>query len=529
MPKLRSPLLIHQSVELWATVNPLGLAVVDGDTRLSYAGLSDKMRRLATAIQGLGIRRGSPVVFVMENSAAAYVAMCGILRADCCYVPLPPSWPSIRSAMVVEQIKPKLVITIPEHADYIKSVLSESNSESSTDIIVLDDDLEPKIVRSDSLIQCKEEILDSDCGEQNNIPEDIAYILFTSGTTGRPKGVMVNHSSVLNFLRWASDYFYLSQDDRISNHSSLSFDLSVFDVWGAFLSGACVFPLRAARDRMIPADFIRRNQLTVWFSVPGVISMMRQTRQLEAGFPSLRQAIFCGEAMHCDDASAWLEACPQAHLTNLYGPTEATVACSVFRVTPEVLEEKGTVPIGAAIDGVELLVLDDKDAVVGTDEIGHLYVCGAQLANGYWRAADLTAKAFRPNPYKADAGTLMYATGDLAYRDHDGVLHFVGRADTQIKYMGYRIELGEIDAAVTSCPQVFEAATVYLDNESPEIVVIATADKDAVSDDDVYQHCAQRLPNYMMPHRILFVEEMPRNINGKVDRRMAAEIAKSSK
>ena len=519
--------LVHESVFAHAKQRPDAIAIEEGERRSTYGEIAYRALSLAATLAKLGHKRGEPIAFILENGIEACVAMCGILRADGCYVPLPPSWPAHRAGLVVSQVDPQIVITCQKHLDLVEEILREGAAEAVKAVVVLDAPPEGCKSRENvQLIGPNEFEAAKKCPCQRNVSEDLAYILFTSGTTGIPKGVMVRHRNVMNFLVWACRHFALHSGDRISNHSSLSFDLSVFDVWGAFFVGATSVPLVTAKEKMLPALFIRDRKITVWFSVPGVISMMRRARQLfPDAFTTLRHAIFCGEAMTNDDARAWIDANPDTPLTNLYGPTEATVACSVFPVTKEGLHENRPVSIGKAIEGNGMFVLDSNDALASPGEIGRLMVSGAQVTAGYWKQPDATAKAFVSNPLGDGDDSICYDTGDLASVDDKGCVHYVGRADSQIKFMGYRVELSEIEAVLTDCPGVLEASAILLDDEFQEIVGALSVDPaNGVTDDMVFSHCESRLPSYMIPRRLFRLPDMPRNINGKIDRRAVGKI-----
>ncbi len=525
-PALTQGSLIHQAISHHARHRPRATAIDADGLVLTYGQLDEKMHRLGAELLDGGLDRGAPVLMVMDNGLEACVGMSGILRADGCYVPILPSLPVLRAAQVIAQIVPAFVLTLTQHLEYVAHAVAEAGLTARPVVIVLDDgvvaDPQPAFRAVVTMAQWDRA---RHCPEQKNIDEDLAYILFTSGTTGQPKGVMVSHRSVGNFLGWAAQCFGYGPDDRFSNHSSITFDLSVLDIWGAFRVGGTVCPIIKAADRTFPAKFIRDRRITVWFSVPGVITMLRKARQLSAGAlnGNLRLALFCGEAMSAGDAAAWLQTHPDIPIYNLYGPTEATIACTYHQVTADNFDPRMNVPIGRPVAATEIVIMGEDNKPVAAGITGRLTIGGVQLATGYWRRPDLTAAAFPLNPLKPDMNVHLYETGDLARFDEQGVLHFLGRRDSQVKVMGFRVELGDVEATLNACPGIEEAVALFIP-ESQEIVAIV-GDSDKSADDGVVlTHCTDHLPGYMVPKRIERFAHLPRNANGKLDRAAAAAL-----
>jgi amino acid adenylation domain-containing protein len=356
-----------------------------------------------------------------------------------------------------------------------------------------------------------------------NIDEDLAYILFTSGSTGEPKGVMVSHRSVASAVNFGVEYFQITSDDRLSNHSRLNFDVSLFDIFASSVAGATLCPITNRGDAAFPGAFIQRMRISIWNSVPSVIGRMIQSGQLaNICFTTLRAALFVGETLAADWVLEWRAHQPNVQIYNLYGPTEAAIFCSVCKVgidRPFVPE--ASIPIGTPFPNVEFIIFRlDADEQVDVGQVGRLFICGSQLASGYWRRQHLTANAFRQNPLKSEFGRLMYDTGDLAKLEEDGQYMFAGRRDTQIKFGGYRVELAEIENAIRSHPSIHDAVVVYLQTIRPEIVAVAVPRQATdFSAADVMTYVKQRLPWYMVPSRLIVTNELPTTDTGKVDRR----------
>lgn len=525
--------LLHQAVEIQARQRPDHIAIDDGTRQMTYAELCRRMESVAASLIAHGVKRGSRVGILADNGIEAYVAILGALRADACFVPLNPGFPALRLADILDQAEADAVITLNSHVALLRETLQAQTGKPVAAVLLADAEPPAEQLTGAPVTvgQATLEAADgSQLGPSRNIEEDLAYILFTSGTTGRPKGVMVPHRGVRSIVRWGIDYFAIQPRDRLSNHSRLSFDVSLFDIFTAFYAGATLCPLTAAGDLAFPGEFIRRQRITIWFSVPSVIGMMLRSGQLAGGaFPSLRAALFAGEALAPDWVAGWREHQPQVPIFNLYGPTEASIVVTVHAVGVDSPFEPGKpVPIGRATRDTELLILKpDADEEVAPGEVGRLMICGIQLACGYWRRPDLTASAFRPNPLKRDSGALMYDTGDLASRDAGGLIYFLGRSDDQVKVQGYRIELSEIEITLRSAAGVHSAAVVAV-GRNPTRLVGFVVPRNAESGDleeAALQHLESRLPYYMIPKRILIVADLPYTDHGKVNRQALAASA----
>jgi amino acid adenylation domain-containing protein len=514
--------LLQDAVEAWAAATAEAPAVDEYGSVWTYAELCGRMRRIAALLRNTGVERNGRVAVLIDNGAHAYAALLGTLAADACFVPLNPSFPALRLASILRQAAPSAVVTLAQHLPFLSEALGEA---SALPIIVLDGEAaheEPQPSRHmywASDVSAAPDVFIP----PSNREEDLAYVLFTSGTTGEPKGVMLSHRAVMSTLRWAKDIWGLSPQDRLANHSRLTFDVAMFDIFAGFLAGATVCPVKGAKDLTFPGEFIRSQRITVWCSVPSVIGMMIKSRQLAAqAFEGLRVALFIGEALPSEWASAWLKHQPQTPIYNTYGPTEAAIFCTAQLVgVDSPFDPARHVPIGRASTDCELYVLKmEADEIAAPGEVGRLMIAGTQLANGYWRAPELTARAFRVNPFKADLGALMYDTGDLAMVDAAGDLIWIGRADNQVKLRGYRVELGEIEIVLHSAPGV-HGAVVFLEPGGNDLAaaIVPEAAQDEPGEDRLREYLSQRLPGYMIPARIHTLPEFPLNPNGKIDRR----------
>jgi amino acid adenylation domain-containing protein len=367
-----------------------------------------------------------------------------------------------------------------------------------------------------------------------NTSSDVAHILFTSGSTGLPKGVMITHNNVRHFIEWAIKYFEYSPSDRISGHPPLHFDLSTFDIYGTFAAGAQLH-LVPRQLSLLPhklADFIRRSELTQWFSVPSLLSYMTKFDVVKWNdFPSLRRLLWCGERFPTPALIYWMKRLPHVSFTNLYGPTEATIASSYYNVPKCPDTEESPIPIGTACDGEELLVLDSDLKPASVKEVGDLYIRGVGLSPGYWNDPEKTNAAFLPNP-PSNTPDRIYKTGDLASIGEDGFVYLHGRSDSQIKSRGYRIELGEIETALHTTEGVRECAVVAVNTNDFEGFTICCALVPAngieIHPQNLRRQLAKRLPDYMIPSRWMCTDSLPLNGNGKIDRRQIREAFRAN-
>ena len=514
--------LLQEYVARQADARPDAVALAMGGERMTYGELEAASNRLARLLREAGCGRGDRVCLFLPKSIAAIVAEIATLKADCAYVPIDTASPAPRVEMIVQAAEPALALLSAPAATLLDEVLALGGV---GDVAVgsLDGGREgARFTAADLDAQSPQPLA------WENVASDPAHLLFTSGSTGTPKGVVIKHENVVAFVEWATRYFRTSAEDRISGHPPLHFDLSTFDVYGTFLAGAELHLVPPAAN-LLPhklAELIRDSELTQWFSVPSVLTYMAKLDVIEHGdFPSLKRVVWCGEVLPTPILIHWMERLPHAAFTNLYGPTEATIASSYHTVTEIPASETDPIPIGVACDGEELLVLDEQRRPVPAGEIGDLYIAGVGLSPGYWRDEQKTAAAFVQDPRSSDGR--IYRTGDLAKVTEDGLVHFLGRADSQIKSRGYRIELGEIETALNALGQIGECAVVGVDTGGFEGTAICCAYAPAAGADvqpaDVRDRLRKVLPTYMLPARWLVLEALPKNVNGKIDRRRIRE------
>ncbi len=528
--------LLQQWLTKQAAQRPEAVALVLKQERVTYGELEADSNRLARLLQAAGCRRGDRVCFLMPKTPAALLSQLAILKADCTYVPLDAGSPAPRLAKIVEACEPRVILAAGPVVKLLDELLAEVQIDVKPQIGWLGDEAPANNQFVVSFARAAAQSY-SDAGlSYQNSSADPAHILFTSGSTGVPKGVVITHANVIHYVEWAVSYFGTTATDRVSGHPPLHFDLSTYDIFGAFAAGAELH-LIPAELSLLPnklADYIRTAELTQWFSVPSLLNYMAKLDAVKPNdFPALKHVLWCGEVFPTPGLRYWMQRLPHAQFTNLYGPTEATIASSYYTLPACPASDDAPVPIGRPCAGEELLVLDGALKPLPVGEIGDLYIGGVGLSPGYWRDVEKTAAAFVPDPrhlghlgHPDDPQRRIYRTGDLARLGDDGLVYFLGRADSQIKSRGYRIELGEIETALNALGWLRECAVVAIETGGFEGALICcayVAPNSEITSAGLRQALSAKLPGYMLPARWLALASLPKNVNGKIDRRQLKE------
>jgi amino acid adenylation domain-containing protein len=459
---------------------------------VSYAELAACAESIAARLTGPDGQPLAVVGLLAARSLAAYAGYLAAARIGATVVPLNPAHPVQRSLRICAAAGVQVVLTDAPRPDVPGSLDVSSTPTAAAPV-------------------------------RTPPPGRPAYLLFTSGSTGAPKGVPIGHDSVDAFLRHAIDAVGLGPGSRMPNTADLTFDISVFELFGTWGAGATVVPPRSATDLMNPVRYVNDLGLTHWCSVPSAISVAGRLRQLTPGaMPGLRQSVFLGEQLTMAQVLAWHRAAPQGVITNLYGPTEATVACTGYTLPPDPADwpvtRNHTVPIGTAFPGVLTAIVDDQGRRAGE---GELLVRGTQVFGGY------LDPACDERRFAVVDGERWYRTGDRVRSEHSGLVH-LDRLDNQVKIRGYRVEPGEVEAVLRGHPGVGEVIVLPTTRDSGEVELIALFTGVGVTESDLADLAAAGLPAYMHPRRFLTIPDFPRNTNGKVDRRRLADAATSA-
>jgi amino acid adenylation domain-containing protein len=502
--------------------DPQGLALFVNDSRLSYGELGSLARRIAG---WLGPRTGESsgkIGILASRTLEAYAGVLGILWSGCAYVPIKPDTPEDRLIRILQQTKLDALIADQAGLD----LLSDRVLESAPRRIIFGPGAKPSqraLEFQGTSFESLSELADEGPEHPVFVAEDeLAYIIFTSGTTGTPKGVMIETGSVDQYCSVVQDRCQFSCKDRVSQVAELTFDNSVLDLFVTWAAGAGLYVVPAAQ-LMAPAKFIRDHELTIWFSVPSTASFMGRMKMLKSGaFPSLRCSIFAGEALSVTTAQAWQVAAPNSIVENFYGPTEVTVDCIAQRLEdpPNLTRNRGSLAIGKPFPGIRAGIVDSNLNFLTQGEEGELVVSGRQLARGYFQEPELTAARF-----PTLGGRRWYRTGDLAFEDSSGTFHHLGRIDNQVKVLGNRVELEEVEAhlrEIVGNDAVAAVAWPLTDGRAIGIAAFHCAR--GVTRDEVREAMKKRVPDYMIPKRVHFLEALPLGSSGKIDRKALARM-----
>jgi amino acid adenylation domain-containing protein len=503
-------------------------ALLADNRNLTYRELRGSAMRIAATIQSVQSPGATPLTAVLAyRSPTAFVGVLGSLLAGNGYVPLNRTFPLERTQIMLERSECSTIVVDDGSLPQLDKLLE--TAQTSLAVLI------PHLVDVENynnqwprhkFLGASDLKLPADWREPKVENDSIAYLLFTSGSTGIPKGVAVAQRNVTAFLDYMVDRYEITENDRLSQMFDMTFDLSVFDMFVAWERGACVC-CPSQKTLIKPGKFINEAGLTIWFSVPSTAVFMKQLGMLKVGqYPSLRYSLFCGEPLPISSAVAWLEAAPNSIVENLYGPTELTIACTLYRWDPvnsASESELGIVPIGNAYPDMDVLVVDENLREVVPGQEGELLMNGSQMSLGYWKDAAKTAAAFMVPPGKNE---VYYRTGDrVRLPVGNKPLTHLGRIDSQVKIFGHRVELGEVEAKVRDACKMdgvvavgwpktdsgFGGVEVFIEGREPD-------------PEEIRKTVSADLPEYMVPRRFHFMERLPRNANDKYDRKAMQKL-----
>lgn len=474
-------------------------AYADADTVFTFGETRKRALDLAAQMVSLSLFH-QPVAIYMEKTVDMLTAFFAVAYSGNFYSPVDVEMPESRISRIFAYLKPRLIITKKE--------------------------LQPKISQYAPGIAClcmdEEDARECEHGpvyEQRarTCDTDLLYVLFTSGSTGIPKGVTITHRAVMDYIDCVVEMFGIDESDCFGNQAPFYFDNSVLDIYTVMKTGASmhIIPHKLFAWPVRLLEYLDTHKINNLFWVPSALSMLSKLKALEhydmRG--KLKRVLFAGEVMPNKQLNIWRKCLPDVQYANLYGPTEITVDCTCYMVDREFSDDE-PLPIGKAMANTEVLVFNEKDELVSGDEIGELCVKGTSLSMGYYNNPEKTKEVFVQNPLNTAYPEMIYRTGDLVRFNERGELIYLCRKDFQIKHLGHRIELGEIETAASSLDSILACCCLY-DEERSRIVLIVEGQQDFAL---IREKLSDRLPDYMLPGRLICVDAMPMNDNGKIDR-----------
>ena len=503
---------IHHMVERQVERTPDATAVVYGTQRVSYRELDARANQLALHLRGLGVKPETLVGVFMHRSVEMVVALLGVLKAGGAYVPLDPAYPAARLQSMIE--------------------------DAGVDLVLAQQGLPRRSICPAARWTCVDALASSDAGDGGRNPPaavasgNAAYVLYTSGSSGWPKGVAIRHASVANYLHWRQDYFPLTANDALLQTASISFDDAVWQIFEPLSVGARLILVEAGREQDIAyqARLIQQHQVSAACFVPSLLEAFLSEADAHKCY-CLKRVTTGGEVLSFELQERFFAVLPGARLFNGYGPTEATISATFWECRRG--STRRPVPIGRPIANVRAYILDQDLQPTPIGVAGQIHIGGAGVALGYRNQPGLTAERFIADPFSDAPGARLYGTGDIGRWLPDGNIEFLGRLDDQVKLRGYRIELGEIEARLREHPAIREAVVALCaDGDRKYLAAYFTtrADASPPAADALRRHLAAAIPPHMIPTAYLHLAALPLTVNGKIDRKAlpAPKLSSSS-
>lgn len=487
--------------------------MLDGKV-LNYDELDRASNRIGRYLLAFGLLKGDVVALSSIKTIETFAAVIACLKLGFPYTLLDRESPAERLRRILDNCSPRAVA-----AD---EVLLSALGKTSVPLLDIYEQTAQERIKSLS----DAPLLQSWTVESGHP----AYIMYTSGSTGFPKGVTITHGNLIHFIDWSRSEYGFGPGERLSNVNPLFFDNSVFDLYSSLFSGACLLPFPRAmlKNPKLLVDSLASQGCTSWFSVPSLLIYMQTLKAFRAdSIPTLRRFIFGGEGYpKAKLAKLFMLYGDRVKFHNVYGPTECTCMCSSYDVTAKDFEDMdGLPPLGRLFDNFSYEILGDDDCAVGKDVVGELFLMGDHVGAGYYRDGERSRESYVQNPLNNKFRQIGYRTGDLVRLcSADGLLYFVGRKDTQVKHMGYRIELGEIESAMNSLDYIKEATVIHAPRLGAQQLLGFFASSYDVDERRIKDDLASIIPAYMIPQRFFGMQELPKNANGKIDRKALADF-----
>jgi D-alanine--poly(phosphoribitol) ligase subunit 1 len=487
------------------------LAFETGET-LTYEELNRRANRFARWLIDLDVRQKDVVAISGVKRAETYSCMLACLKIGAVYTIFDPDSPMERLNKIIHTSSPKTLVIDNEQENPITGIRDELN----ISVINTGDGFGKQMdIYADGNLPLTQTITG----------ENPAYLMFTSGSTGFPKGALMTHQNVLNFIKWSIAAYDITTKDILTNVNPMFFDNSIFDFYSSVFSGASMVPFskKTVSDPQELTEYIDSSKCTLWFSVPTLLIFLQTMKALnKENFKHIKRIIFGGEGYPKKKLKQLFDLYgDRAELFNVYGPTECTCICSSYKITSEDFNDlQGYPPLGQIIPNFSYLILDENNAQVPDNQLGELCLLGPNVGKGYYNDPERTAGSFVQNPCNLKYREIMYKTGDLVkYNTDNGKLHIAGRVDNQIKHMGYRIELEEIETALCQLKHVSQAAVLHGNIRGLSRIIAVISTRENIEQNNITKELRNIIPDYMIPSEIHFLDKLPKNPAGKMDRK----------
>lgn len=481
----------------------------------SYENLNHRANRLAHFLHERDLKTGDVVCISGSKNIHTYSLMLACLKLGVAYSIFDPDSPPERLRKILSTCRPRLAAMDTDLLEKFKGILVE---------------LEIPPLATGEPASLPAGLVSLNSAFSHSVTGSTpSYIMFTSGSTGMPKGAVMTHAGVLNLAEWARETYAITPDDILTNVNPLYFDNSVFDFYSALLNGACLVPFskQETRNPKTLVDKIDAAGCTLWFSVPSLLIYLQTMKAADGRYlRTIRRFIFGGEGYPKPKLKALFDVYSDtSEFFNVSGPTECTCICSSYKITAEDFHDlDGFPPLGSIAPNFSYLIFDDENKMTAEGELGELCLLGPNVGLGYYNDPERSSASFVQNPFNLEFREVMYKTGDLVRLDPvDGKLYIHGRKDNQVKHMGYRIELEEIENALHRTGLVSEAVAIHSFNGGLSRLIAVVAALGAVEEAELRRDLQKLIPDYMIPSTFHFEESLPKNPNGKVDRRRIKE------
>jgi amino acid adenylation domain-containing protein len=499
---------LHGLFEEQVKRDPGSIAISFGGEQITYKALDERSNQIAHGLIELGMRPGQPVAVMLDSGLQQIATLLGVLKAGCHFVCLDIRYPVVRLQQMLAEVGPPCLIMSKSHLSSHADLLAELREQTACRLIVLEQEAAfENGPRTTPEVDVK--------------PDDLAYIVYTSGSTGRPKGIMQTHLAFCQYVEWQGRQFDIGPGKRMAQWASITYDASYAEIFGALCLGAtlCMTSALVSSEAEALSAWLQDDRTSLLITVPSFARQILQTLQTkQSELPHFEALLLAGEALPVSLAEAWLQQFPQGpRLFNLYGPTESVLA-TYHHVTEASLARR-SIPVGTAIDGRHILIVDEHGKLAPLGGTGEIYLRSPYLSRGYVSQPEQTARAFVQNPLQNEYSELVYRTGDLGRWMSDGTIELLGRKDNQVKIRGMRVELEEIEAALLRHEAVVECVVAAHDYDETDrrICAYVVANEDCGSF-ALYSFLKKSLPDYMVPGVFIFLPDLPRLPNGKVDR-----------